>query len=156
MVQINQLSPSTLEFPFDTARTAAALIFDGVIRRYPAIRWILSHAGGVLPYLAGRIEMLSSNNPALHEHIPAGFAAELARMYFDIALSVHPAMLGALASLTSTDRLLFGSDYPTGPRHQMALTARHLQSLDWPDTRKKKIQRDNAISLFPRLSCIAP
>jgi predicted TIM-barrel fold metal-dependent hydrolase len=54
--------PSHLDLPeamldvcFDTTRTAFSLIVNGVTKRYPEIRFILAHAGGAVPYLAGRV-----------------------------------------------------------------------------------------------------
>jgi len=49
------LPPMTLEFVFDTTRMAANLIYSGTMERYPDIRFILSHAGGTVPFLAMRI-----------------------------------------------------------------------------------------------------
>lgn len=45
------------EFPFDTTRAAAQLVFSGATRRYSNIRFILAHAGGTLPYLAWRLSL---------------------------------------------------------------------------------------------------
>src|SRR3954462_13597794 len=48
------LAEGTIESPTDTTRTIASLVFSGPSGRFPRIRWILSHSGGTLPYLAGR------------------------------------------------------------------------------------------------------
>src|SRR5262249_28385374 len=44
-----------IEFPFDTTRTVASLIYSGTLARCPDINFILPHAGGTLPFLAPRI-----------------------------------------------------------------------------------------------------
>ena len=150
MVRINQLSASTLEFPFDTARTCASLVFDGILSRYPDIRWIVSHAGGALPYLCGRVEVLTTNNPTLRAHIPNGFQAELAKLYFDTALSANTVTLDALRSLVSADHILFGTDYPFGPQRQMAQTAQGVELLDWSSDDKARVARLNARTLFAK------
>ncbi|MES2282671.1 MAG: amidohydrolase family protein [Pseudomonadota bacterium] len=152
MVQISQLSASTLEFPFDTARTAASLVFGGVTRDFPAIRWILSHAGGALPYLCGRVEVLTTNNPTLRERIPDGFEAELAKFYFDTALSANAMAMNALAGLASTGHILFGTDYPFGPKGQMLQAAQGLDAIGWTEEDTDKVRHGNAQLLFPRLA----
>ena len=43
-------------FLFDTTLAASKLVFSGVVRRYPRIRWVLGHLGGTIPYLAERLE----------------------------------------------------------------------------------------------------
>ena len=43
------------EFTFDTTRCVTNLLYSGTLERYPSIRYILSHAGGTVPYLAWRI-----------------------------------------------------------------------------------------------------
>ena len=44
-----------VDYPCETTRAAANLLFNGVLAKMPAIRFILSHAGGTLPFLAHRI-----------------------------------------------------------------------------------------------------
>ncbi len=45
-----------LGLPLESAITAAQLAFGGVLDRFPKLKFCLSHAGGVLPFLAGRLE----------------------------------------------------------------------------------------------------
>ena len=44
-----------IEFPHDSTRTITSLLFSGTFSRCPDIRFIFSHAGGTLPFLANRI-----------------------------------------------------------------------------------------------------
>lgn len=46
------------EFFFDSARTILDLLNSGTVVRYPQIRWIVSHCGGVLPSLLDRMFMM--------------------------------------------------------------------------------------------------
>src|SRR3954467_6660274 len=41
-------------FLMDTTLAAAKLVFSGVVERHPNIRWVLTHMGGAVPYLAER------------------------------------------------------------------------------------------------------
>lgn len=45
---------------FDTTRTAFSLMLNGTLRRYPNVRFILAHAGGAVPYMAARANMIVS------------------------------------------------------------------------------------------------
>jgi predicted TIM-barrel fold metal-dependent hydrolase len=150
-VQIGGLSVSMLEFPFDTTRAIASLIFGGVIHAYPGIRWIFSHAGGAMPYLSGRLEMVSRVNPRLREYVPEGLPQVLRSLYFDCALSANPVHFAALRALVDDTQILFGTDYPFGPKRQMAETVDGIDSLHLPPEAKSSIEFANALRLFPRL-----
>jgi len=41
-----------MEYLFDTTRTVVNLVFGGAIERFPRIRFVLAHAGGLVPYFA--------------------------------------------------------------------------------------------------------
>ena len=42
-------------FLLDTTLAASKLVFSGVVARHPRIRWVLTHMGGAIPYLAERL-----------------------------------------------------------------------------------------------------
>ena len=46
-----------MEYLFDTTRAVVNLIFGGALERYPRIRFILPHAGGLVPYFAWRLSV---------------------------------------------------------------------------------------------------
>jgi predicted TIM-barrel fold metal-dependent hydrolase len=46
-----------LESPFETTRAVANLLYSGVLTRFPDIRFILSHAGGTIPFLAWKLSL---------------------------------------------------------------------------------------------------
>ncbi|WP_198380454.1 amidohydrolase family protein [Roseomonas sp. KE2513] len=154
LVSAGGLSASTLEFPFDTTRAIASLIFSGVTRDYPSIRWILSHAGGAMPYLAGRVEWLTRNNPSLRERIPEGFARAMEPLFFDCALSADAVHFAALRALVPDSQILFGTDYPFGPAGQMAGTVDALAELGLSAETLGAIDAGNALRLFPRLAAL--
>jgi 6-methylsalicylate decarboxylase len=64
------LPEAMLDVCFDTTRTAFSLIVNGVTRNYPDVRFILAHAGGAVPYLAGRVSITTSMAAALKAPIP--------------------------------------------------------------------------------------
>lgn len=105
---------SIIEFPFETTRTAVSLILSGALKTFSNIRFVLSHAGGTLPYLAGRIAGAVSMNPPLREKI--GDPKDAIRSFwFDLALSGNAAQIAALRQVAAPDRITFGSDFPMCP-----------------------------------------
>ena len=104
-----------MEFTFDTTRAAFNLAFTGALERYPNIRWVLSHAGGTVPYLVGRFALLWMADEALVERAPKGAVHYLSQLYYDTALSANPHALSSLTELVGFDHVLFGSDFPFAP-----------------------------------------
>jgi len=136
-----------LEYPIDTTRAALNLILHEVLDRFPRIRFILAHAGGLLPYLSPRIaaaSLIDSRWEALTESV---VARALGRFYYEPAQSAGPATLGALLAVAAPDHVLFGSDYPyCGERAVAAMVAGVATSID--AAALTRASRD----LFPRLS----
>jgi predicted TIM-barrel fold metal-dependent hydrolase len=145
------LPPSLIEFTFDTTRAAASLLFSGTLERYPDIRFILSHAGGTVPYLAWRIS-LGEWLPEISRRVPQGAITYIKRLYYDTALSTSRYTLRSLQELIDISHILFGSDYPFLPEPAVAATISDFQSYDgFTEQDRGAIEWANALSLFPRL-----
>jgi predicted TIM-barrel fold metal-dependent hydrolase len=145
------LPPSLIEFTFDTTRAAASLLFSGTLERYPDIRFILSHAGGTVPYLAWRIS-LGEWLPKIGEKVPRGVITYLKSLYYDTALSTSSYTLRSLQELIDISHIVFGSDYPFLPEPLVAATISDFQSyVGFTGQDRGVIEWGNALSLFPRL-----
>jgi predicted TIM-barrel fold metal-dependent hydrolase len=141
------LSPAAIEYGTDTTRAIAGLCFSGDARRFPSIRWIWSHAGGTLPFLAGRLENAAS---AFRAQLPDGLAAELRRFHYDVAGAANAGALASLLQLVKADRILFGTDFPPGGT--AAGVAQALREVDlFGAAELRAVERDNALRLLPRL-----
>ena len=55
------VAPGSIEYGTDTTRAIMGVAFSGDAARFPDIRFIWSHAGGTVPFLAGRIDGASSS-----------------------------------------------------------------------------------------------
>jgi predicted TIM-barrel fold metal-dependent hydrolase len=76
-----------MEYLFDTTRAVVNLVFGGAIERFPRIRFVLPHAGGVVPYFAWRLSvspMIDARQPQLSR---AEVYKRLTRFWYDTALS---------------------------------------------------------------------
>ena len=90
-----------IEFLFDTTRAVANLVTKGTLERFPNIRWILSHAGGTVPYIAWRLS-LADFNPKVSAAAPRGILHYLKSLYYDTALSTSPYAMRAVLELVMT------------------------------------------------------
>jgi 6-methylsalicylate decarboxylase len=146
--RVKDIPPPTLEFPFDTTRLIASLMFSGTLARCPDIRWIFSHGGGALPMLAGRIVGLARNRPELGARVPNGVKAELKKLYYDVVGVNSRGTFAALMDIADPARLLFGTDFPFWSP-QEAITG--LAGLSLSPAELTAIERGNALALLPRL-----
>jgi predicted TIM-barrel fold metal-dependent hydrolase len=137
-----------IEFLFDTTRCVIDLAVGGVLTRYPHIRWIVPHAGAVLPTLAHRVAAMSA-----YTGTPVDLPAVLGGLYYDLAGMPVPVALGALLTLVGPDRLLYGSDFPFTPAPAVAGLATQLRQAPALGDARLDLAPDTAgAALFPRLA----
>jgi aminocarboxymuconate-semialdehyde decarboxylase len=97
--------------PFETTIAGAALVFGGVIERYPDINFCLCHGGGFLPYQAGRFLHAFEVRAEAKARLRGSPRDSLARLHYDTI--VHsPRALEFLLATVGSGRVLLGSDYP--------------------------------------------
>ena len=95
---------------------ATRLIFAGVLERHPRLNLVLSHGGGTLPYLGGRLDLgyhapRYEANPACRANITKPPSHYLSQFYYDTVVA-SPASLRFLIDLVGADRVMFGTDFP--------------------------------------------
>ncbi|MPZ58047.1 MAG: amidohydrolase family protein [Rhizobiales bacterium] len=149
---IPEVPPAITEFVFDTTRAINSLLYSGTLSRCPNIRFIFSHGGGTVPFLADRIASLARrpNAADLRARIPQGVEYELRKLYYDV-VSVTGNLHGmrALIGLADPSHLLFGTDFPYYRVNQVDDGSAMSQI---PELEARAINRDNALALFPRLA----
>ncbi len=91
----------------DTTTAIARMLFSGHFLKYPDMTFVLSHGGGALPYLIGRL----ARNRDIHPGEYADPVASFAKLYFDSVLFDARA-LRFLAEIAGAEKIMLGSDYP--------------------------------------------
>jgi len=98
-------------FLMDTTLAAAHLVFAGVPREFPRIRWVLCHMGGAIPYLAERLDRGYEAFADCRAHIDQPPSAYLKRFYYD-TVNFDPSAIELAVRFAGEERILAGSDYP--------------------------------------------
>jgi aminocarboxymuconate-semialdehyde decarboxylase len=134
-------------FLFDTTLAASKLVFSGVVKRYPRIKWVLGHLGGTIPYLAERLDRGWRAFQECRAHIDEPPTAYLKRhFYYDtVNFAAGPLMLAI--DFAGADHVLAGSDYP----HQIGsipLMLEALRALPISDAQRDGILGGNAQRLL--------
>jgi aminocarboxymuconate-semialdehyde decarboxylase len=102
----------------DTAMAATALVFGGVLDRYPGLRIALAHGCGALPWAFPRIRLMAAANGT----DPARADSLLRALWAD-TLVFDPEHLRLLSSRFGTGHLMLGTDDPLVPGQLTAAPA---------------------------------
>ena len=137
-------------FEMDLCVAVVRLIMGGVMDRYPNLKFIVSHLGGAIPYLAERIQNCYEAYPECQENISGPAKDYLKRFYYDTVSFFEPALMCAY-SFVGAERLVLGSDYPhvIGDIRE-AITS--IEQLDIPQAGKEMIFSGNILRLMHRNS----
>ncbi|GME33931.1 2-amino-3-carboxymuconate-6-semialdehyde decarboxylase [Neofusicoccum parvum] len=155
---VNPRMPQPLiDYPHETTRAAMDMITMGTRERFPDCKVILSHAGGSLPYLIGRVATPLKKAPDFPAKRGVGMTHErmveaLRSFHYDLALSASPAVLKMALELIPHDQIVYGSDFPYAPPPAYAAFLEELESFDIDQELRDKINFGNALKLIPRLA----
>ena len=146
------LPDNLLDFPTDTNRAVAQMHYTNRFARTPNVKYIFSHAGGSIPYLAARFAIIDEMG-----FIPGGeqrgAAADMfRRIYWDTALAASDPVLRMLRDVAGINQVLYGTDFPY-LRRDLAVRSKQrlLQSSELSGAEKQDILGGNASRLFPAI-----
>jgi predicted TIM-barrel fold metal-dependent hydrolase len=140
-----------LEYMFDETRAVVNLLLSETVTRCPDIKFIMSHAGGVLPPVLERVAV------ALQTFFGAGVDSDGMkrllgeRFHFDLAGVPWPDTIHALLRIVGPEGLVYGSDYCWTPPE---LVKTLIKKIDegaeeiWGEDTIKEVYARNAKKLF--------
>jgi len=132
--------------PLETTVAVSHLIFDGVVARYPKIKFLAAHGGGFLAHYWARMDHAWRARPDTRTVIKKKPSSYLEKFYFD-SITFDPRMLKQLIDRYGADHVMLGTDYPydmgeDDPRGLIASVNR-LSAAD-----RRLIEGGNAMKLF--------
>lgn len=152
----------TLGWPYETSTAMARLVFSGAFDRWPALKIVTHHLGGIIPYLAGRVghgwdqlgkRTSDEDYTALLKSLQKRPLDYFKMFYADTA------EFGALGATRcgldffGADHVLFASDcpYEPTPGTYVRETFGVMRQLGLSDADLAKIAYENAKGLMPGL-----
>jgi 4-oxalmesaconate hydratase len=137
------------------ADTTAFMQFltSDLFKDFPALRFIIPHGGGAIPYHWGRYRGIAQDmkKPPLTELL-------LNNVFFDTCVYHQPG-IDLLAKVIPVDNIIFGSEMVGAVRgidpqtgHYYDDTKRYIDALPLNDADKQKIFSGNAARVYPRLA----
>jgi len=143
-------------WPYETTLAMTRLVFAGIFEKFPTLKFITHHLGGMIPYYAGRIvvhydeglERLGQKVfPGLKKH-----PIEYFKMFYtDTAINGNVSGLRCGYDFFGEDRVLFGSDTPFDLENgvvSLRETIEAIEAMNLPEPSKKKIYEGNARKLL--------
>jgi predicted TIM-barrel fold metal-dependent hydrolase len=136
--------PLSLGFTFETTLAATRIAYSGVFERNPGLKIILAHAGGSLPFLAGRVD--AGWNLSRERKISKP-PSDYLKLFFYDAICYHEPALAATVRFAGIERVMFGTDHPFGMARPMENIQVVLDS-ELTTDKKKMLFSGNARKLF--------
>ena len=135
-----------LGFEVDLCIAVVRLVMGGVLERFPDLRFIVSHLGGAIPYLAERVQNCYEAYPECQTNISRPAMDYLRMLYYDTVSFFEPALMCAYA-FAGAEHMIMGSDYPhvIGDIDE-AVTS--IEKLRVPEADKRKIFSENLLGLM--------
>lgn len=146
------LPDSLLDYPADTSRAIAKLHYSNTFARTPDVKYVFSHAGGTIPFVASRFAIVDQMNVIQGAEERGAFADVLPRLYWDTASAFSDPVLHLLRSVTGLQNVVFGTDYPY-PHDAISIAGlRQLeQTAELADEERRDLLGGSAARLIPRL-----
>lgn len=146
--QVSGLPQPVIRYPFETTQTALDMLYNKTVRNNPNCKIILSHAGGTLPFLLGRPASILAKT---EEELDA-FWDDARNFYYDTAVAGSENVLRIMEKFAKPGHLLYGSDTPYANNDIINFHTSRQDAYQFEDASlAEKINRGNALDLFPRL-----
>lgn len=147
-------------WPSDTTSAMYRIVFSGVFQRFPSIRILTHHHGGLIPYLAPRIEaawaVFEQARLAPPTELPKPLIDHFKKFFCDTAtLGFAPKSLELACEFFGPERILFGSDCPFDVNDGEASiheSLRSIEAMQVGESVRSAILENNAQAIlkFPR------
>lgn len=113
-------------FLMDTTLCITLLMFEGVLEKYPNIKFVLSHLGGTIPYIAERIDRGYEAYPEVRKNISERPSFYFKRNCYYDTVAFEPHALQFAMQFAGANHVLLGSDYP----HQIGDMQKAVQVIE--------------------------
>lgn len=147
-------------WPYETSIAMARIAFAGYFDRFPALKIITHHMGGMIPYFAGRIGPgldqlgVRTEDEDLSVHLTRlkKRPYDYFKMFFaDTALFGAPHAMECGLKFFGIDQVVFASDFPFDPEKgtfNIRETIKDIDGLPIPEGDRRKIYEGNARRLL--------
>src|SRR5574341_583460 len=113
-------------FLVDTTLCITLLMFEGVLEKFPTLKFVLGHLGGTIPYIAERIDRGYEAYPEVRKNISHKPSFYFKRNCYYDTVAFEPTALQFAINFASAEHVVLGSDYP----HQIGNMDKAVQVIE--------------------------
>lgn len=151
---------STFGWPFETTAAMTRLVCSGTLDRYPNLKVITHHCGGMVPFFAERIKQFMQQIEVSGDREEKEWYGTLTKdtidyykmFYNDTAIYGNPKALECAHAFFGADHLLFAADFPLGDTangdRNYRQTINAIDQMEIADDDRRKIYENNARNLL--------
>ncbi len=142
---------SNFGWPYETTAAMTRLVFSGILEKYPNLKFITHHCGGMVPFLEQRIIGSYDHAEILRgAKYKEGLSQEpieyFKMFYYDTAIYGSTPGLMCGYAFCGAEKMLFATDFPFDSQFGERYTRQTIQSIEQmaiTDTEKAKIFEGN-------------
>ncbi|HEY95481.1 MAG TPA: amidohydrolase family protein [Dehalococcoidia bacterium] len=139
-------------WPYETTVAMTRIIFSGILDKYPTLKIVTHHCGGMTSFYAGRIYQHYGSQRRHLTNINKTPLEYYKMFYNDTAIHGNTPALMLAYDFWGSDKLVFGADLPLGDyfwgSRSYRVTIDAINAMNITDEDKKKIFLDNSIKLL--------
>ncbi len=146
-------------WPFETTIAMGRLVFSGILEKYPDLKLVTHHLGGLVPYHIERVVHFSQANEMRfgvdnmpEAHLRTSYTDYYKMFYADTACYGATPTLMCGHAFFGADHMLFGTDAPFGDNMSGARiipeTIQSVEEMQITDKERRMIFEENARKLF--------
>lgn len=144
------LSPAVL-FPYETCLAVTRIVLSGLLLNLPNLRFFIPHLGGVLPYLAGRIDKAYEISHELVNRLPEPPSFYFKRNFYSDTIVFDKDTLSLGYRFFGPEHLVIGTDYPFALGRTDLITSL-LDNLHLPEGEMEQVEFKTALALLGKSS----
>jgi aminocarboxymuconate-semialdehyde decarboxylase len=134
-------------WPADSTLALSRIVYSGIFDRYPKLKLIGAHLGGMILNYLDRLNWWEGNLECKND--PEDY---FRKIYYDTAGPVRTPFIKLACDTVGVDQILFGADYPHGRGGRddqfYPMTLKAMDELDLATEDKEKIYYKNSKRLF--------
>jgi aminocarboxymuconate-semialdehyde decarboxylase len=146
---------TNIGWPYATGLAMTRLVYGGVMEKFPQLRVITHHCGGIIPFVIGRLdwsydfnEMRMGYRDVYLKDKPIQYFRQF---YYDTAVNGNTSALQSGLSLAGIDHMVFATDLPFDTQNGLRLirdTIKSVEALGLGQEDKEKIYYGNAVRIL--------
>lgn len=134
-------------WPTDSTLAVSRIVYSGIFDRYPKLKLIAAHLGGMILLYLDRLNWREGNPECKLE--PETY---FKKIFYDTAGPIRAPFIKLVYDTVGAEQILFGADYPHGRGGRddqfYPMTLKAMEELDVPKADKEKIYFRNSKALF--------